>query len=50
MVILGENQEMAKLRKSYLARIQPDSDFAVFLLKLRIEAQKWKILKSRISP
>ena len=42
MVILGENQEMAKLRKTYLGRIQPDSDFAVLLLKLRIEAQKLK--------
>ena len=26
-----------------LGRIQPDSDFAVLLLKLRIEAQKLKI-------
>ena len=30
MVILGENQEMEKLRKSYLGRIQPDADFSVF--------------------
>ena len=50
MVILGENQEMAKLRKTYLGRIQPDSDFAVLLLKLRIEAQKLKIENSRNSP